>query len=196
MSFFSPVKNLFKDEVLLLMELRKGSSKAILQLQDKATGFTKNLLEQKQLPSHLLGEVINDACVILVKKVRESDFSLQNTQLTTYFFGIIKNVVLNKTRTRQYSGNVELDNQPHPSANTVEEYYSRKEHIELVGTLLSNAGQPCADIIRLKYLDEYSDEEVVVQQLLPYSTVDSLRVKRSQCLKKLKDMAQKMMNNH
>jgi RNA polymerase sigma factor (sigma-70 family) len=195
MSFFSSSKNVFQDEVLFLNEVRKGHSKAILHLQDKAEGFTKGLLEQKQLPLHLLGEVVNDACVILVKKVREADFSLQDTKLITYFFGIIKNVVLNKTRTRQYSGNVDLENQAHPSANTVEEYYSRKEHIELVGTLLNNAGQPCAEIIRLKYLDDYSDEEVVVQQLLPYSSVESLRVKRSQCLKKLKDFAKRITNH-
>mgnify|MGYP000641265574 CR=1 FL=1 len=99
--------------------------------------------------------------------------------------------MLNKTRGRQYAGNADIDDQQYLQDNTVQEYFERKEHIELIDRLFQNIGPPCSDIIRLKYLDGYADEEVVAQQLSAYSTVESLRVKRSDCMKKLKDMVKK-----
>lgn len=191
MHFFRTGKKLFTDEAFLLNAVRKGESKAILYLQDKAAGFTHQLLEQKKLPRHLSGEVLNDACIVLLKKVREQEFVLQSAKLSTYFLEIVKYVVLNKSRGRQYSGHTDMDEQHHLQDHTVEEYFEQKEHIELINTLFSSVGPPCSDIIRLKYLDGYADEEVVTQQLSPYSTVESLRVKRSDCMKKLKDMVKK-----
>jgi hypothetical protein len=52
---------------------------------------------------------------------------------------------------------------------------------------LSGAGAPCEQVIRLKYIDGYSDEEAIREGLTGYSTVESLRQKRSDCMKKLKD---------
>jgi hypothetical protein len=43
-------------------------------------------------------------------------------------------------------------------------------------------------VIRLKYIDGISDEEAVQDKLTAYSTADSLRKKRSDCMKKLKDI--------
>jgi hypothetical protein len=41
-------------------------------------------------------------------------------------------------------------------------------------------------MIRLKYIDGYSDEEAVPEKLTAYSTVESLRQKRNDCMKKTK----------
>jgi len=188
MHLFRIGKNLFAEEEVLLNAVRKGESKAILYLQDKSAGFTHKLLEQKNLPRHLSGEVLNDACIILLKKMSAPEFELQSAKLSTYFLEIVKYVVLNKTRARQYAGNADIDDQQHLQDHTVQEYFERKEHIELIDGLFQNIGLPCSDIIRLKYLDGYADEEVVAQQLSVYSTVESLRVKRSDCMKKLKNM--------
>jgi len=191
MHLFRTGKNLFSDEAIFLNAVRKGESKAILYLQDKSAGFMQKLLDQNHLPRHLSGEVLNDACIILLKKIRAPEFELQSAKLSTYFLEIVKYVVLNKTRGRQYTRNADIDDQQHLQDHTVQEYFERKEHIELIDRLFQNIGPPCSDIIRLKYLDGYADEEVVAQQLSAYSTVESLRVKRSDCMKKLKDMVKK-----
>ncbi len=193
MHFFRTGKSIFADEDFFLNEVRRGDSKAIIFLQNNASGFTRTLLEQKKLPEHLKSEVLNDASIIVLKKIREPGFTLLSAKLSTYFIEIVKNVVLNKTRGRQFAGNDSLDDQHHLSDQSVEEYYARKENIELINRLLNDIALPCSAIIRLKYLDGYADEEVVQQQLVPYSTVESLRVKRSDCMKKLKDMAKKML---
>lgn len=193
MHFFKAGKGIFADEDLFLNAIQKGDTKAILYLQDKATGFTHQFMEQKRLPRHLFSEVLNDASIILLKKVREPGFALQSAKVSTYFVEIVKKVALNKTRNRQFSGSDSIETQQHLSDTSVEEYYARKEHIELINNLLKDISMPCSDIIRLKYLDGYSDEEVIKQQLSLYSSVESLRVKRSDCMKKLRDLARKHM---
>lgn len=189
MNFFKAGKNVFADEEFFLQAIHSGDSRAIVYLQDKATGFTKSLLQQKQLPQHLLGEVLNEGSIIFIKKIRTPGFALHSAKVSTYFLEIIKNVVSNKTRGRQYAAQETLENVVELSDHSVLEYYSRKENMELVAKLLNQIGLPCSNIITLKYLDGYSDEEVVQGKLSPYTSVESLRVKRSDCMKKIKEQA-------
>ena len=167
--------------------LRKGNSQAILFIQNKAKGFVVKFLTQFRLPSHLSDEVLNEASIIFIKKLREPDFSLHSAQPLTYFIEIIKKVVSNETRKRQIGQHDLLENQYDLNDTSVEEYHARKDNIELLNNLLSGAGAPCEQVIRLKYIDGYSDEEAIREGLTGYSTVESLRQKRSDCMKKLKD---------
>jgi hypothetical protein len=66
-----------------------------------------------------------------------------------------------------------------------------------VRQLLGNLGQPCEQVVRLHHIEGYSDEEVVNQKMTKYSTTDSLKMKRSDCMKKLIQLAQqwKTSNN-
>ena len=100
---------------------------------------------------------------------------------------IIKKVLSNETRKRQVGQHDLLENQYDLSDTSVEEYHIRKDNIELLNRLLSGAGAPCEQVIRLKYIDGYSDEEAIQAGLTAYSTVESLRQKRSDCMKKLKE---------
>ena len=172
---FKLKKDNFSDEDFLLQSIQLGEAKAIIFLQDKATGFARKMLEQRQLPQHILGEVLNDATIVLVKKTRALGFSLETAKISTYFNEIIKYVILNKTRARQYTASHHIDDFQHLTDTDVQEYASRKEAIETIDQLLGAIGAPCADIIRLKYLDGFSDEEVIDKKLSTYMTVESLR---------------------
>ena len=90
-----------------------------------------------------------------------------------------------------------LENQHHLADSGIETDSKRIEATELVRLLLGHLGQPCEQIIRLQHIDGYSDEEVVQQKLTKYSTTDSLKMKRSDCMKKLIQLAQqwKTSNN-
>lgn len=177
----------FDDNALLLESLRQGNSSAILFIQNKAKGFVVKGLRQYRLPDHLLHEVLSEASIIFIKKLREPDFSLLSAQPLTYFIEIIKKVVSNESRKRQVGQHDLLENQYDLSDTSVEEYHARKDNLELLNRLLSGAGAPCEQVIRLKYIDGYSDEEAIKAGLTAYSTVESLRQKRSDCMKKLKD---------
>lgn len=177
----------------MLESLSVGDSKAILYLQDRTAGLVFRLLANHGLPDHLAQEILNDAVIIFIKKLREPGFVLTQAKPTTYFAEIVKLVVSNKTRTRQFSGNAPLEQQADLRDNTVEEYYTRKENREVVALLLAQTGEPCGQIIRLKYLDGYSDDEVIQGKMVSLGTVDSLRVKRSECMKRLREAAQRFV---
>jgi hypothetical protein len=46
----------------------------------------------------------------------------------------------------------------------------------------------CRQLIRLKYIDEWPDKTVIEQKMTQYTTVDALKNKRAQCMKKLTEM--------
>jgi len=176
--------------------LRQGNSGAILFIQNQAKGFVVKGLQQYRLPTHLLQEVLNEASIIFIKKLREPDFSLHSAQPLTYFIEIIKKVLSNETRKRQIGQHDLLENQYNLSDASVEAYHARKDNIELLNSLLSGAGAPCEQVIRLKYIDGYFDEEVIQAGLTVYSTAESLRQKRSDCMKKLKDKVSKLKDKN
>ena len=177
----------FDDNAHLTESLRQGNSGAILFIQNKSKGFVVKGLRQYRLPDHLLHEVLSEASIIFIKKLREPDFTLLSAQPFTYFIEIIKKVISNETRKRQVGQHELLENQYELSDTSVEEYHARKDNLELLKRLLSGAGAPCEQVIRLKYIDGYSDEEAIRAELTAYSTVESLRQKRSDCMKKLKE---------
>lgn len=177
----------FEQVDLLLESLRMGNSQGILFVQDKAKGFILQTLSQYKLPAHLLQEVQNEAAIIFIKKIREPEFTLHSAKPLTYFFEIIKKVISNETRKRQIGQHLPIETQYELSDPHIADYHARKEHIELLNQLLGSVGNPCAQVIRLKYIDGFSDEETVREGLTIYSTVESLRQKRSDCMKKLKE---------
>lgn len=56
---------------------------------------------------------------------------------------------------------------------------------ELLEKLLSQLETNCQNLIRLKYLEERRDKEVIEEKRTQYTTVDALKNHRSKCLKKL-----------
>ena len=66
---------------------------------------------------------------------------------------------------------------------------TQRESADLVRQFLAHMGEPCETVIRLHHIDGYSDEEVVRQGWTRYSTTDSLKIKRSDCMKKLIQIA-------
>lgn len=189
MLFSGTRHNKYSQPEALIEAIRVGESRAIVYLQKKSETFTNGLLRHHMLPDHLLEEVLNDAMIIFIKKIREQSYTLHTAQPSTYYIEIIKKVVSNKTRGRQHSGGEIKESHTQIIDQSTQHYLERKEQIALIAGMLEHIGPPCSDLIRLKYLDGLRDEEIISQQLTPYSTPESLRVKRSDCMKKLKMLA-------
>ena len=56
--------------------------------------------------------------------------------------------------------------------------------------LLARLDPNCQNLIRLKYLEERRDKDVIEGNLTRYASVDALKNQRSKCMKKLVDIAQ------
>ncbi len=168
--------------------LRKLDTAAILCLQVRAMPSVKKVVAGYGLPADKSDEIINSATLVFLQKIGSGAYQFQGHAPMTYFIEIAKRQALMATRSLKKAV-VPLDSLPDTADPDHADQLSRQDDAETVRLLLNKLGHPCADVIRLHHVDGYSDEEVVSQQLTKYSTPDSLKMKRSDCMKKLVQLA-------
>ena len=176
--------------------LRRLDNKAILCVQTKAINSVRKFVHQYRLPSEQADDILNQSTLIFLRKIEDGSYQFQDHAPSTYLIEIARRVALMATRSQKNAPET-LENHHHLADPDVETGNKRSESAELVRQLLDQLGQPCEQIVRLHHIDGYSDEEVVNQKMTRYSTTDSLKMKRSDCMKKLIQLAQqwKTTNN-
>lgn len=109
---------------------------------------------------------------------------------STYLIEIAKRLTLTATRF-QKKASEPLDQYQYLQDEAWQQTQAQEEAAEMTSQLLTQLGEPCQSVIRLHFIDGYSDEEVVRHRLTRYTSVGSLKIKRSDCMKKLIQLAQK-----
>jgi RNA polymerase sigma factor (sigma-70 family) len=176
--------------------LRRLDNAAILCVQMKAINSVRKFVGQYRLPTEQVDDILNQSTLIFLRKIEDGTYQFQNHAPSTYLIEIARRVALMATRSQKSTLDT-LDNQQYLPDPDVEKAGKQSEDKELVRQLLGHLGPPCEQIVRLHHIEGYSDDEVVKQQLTKYSTIDSLKMKRSDCMKKLIQLAQqwKTTNN-
>ncbi len=168
--------------------LRRLDNSAILCVQTKALNSVRKFVGQYRLPAEQADDILNQSTLIFLRKIEDGTYQFQNHAPSTYLIEIARRVALMATRSQKNAPET-LENHHHLPDPDVETDGKRNEATELVRQLLGHLGQPCEQIVRLQHIEGYSDEEVVNQKLTKYSTTDSLKMKRSDCMKKLIQLA-------
>ncbi|MBL7781982.1 MAG: sigma-70 family RNA polymerase sigma factor [Saprospiraceae bacterium] len=145
---------------------------------------------QYNLPSDAAEDVLNQSTLIFLRKIEDGSYQFQGHAPSTYLVEIIRRVALMQTRTQKKSHET-IDNHHDLYDPDVAAAQRQQESADLVRQFLGQMGDPCETVIRLHHIDGYSDEEVVRQAWTRYTTIDSLKIKRSDCMKKLIQIAQK-----
>lgn len=186
-----PPTKRFATHEALFEGLKNTDNAAILYAQIKVLPAVKKLVKGYGLPAMQVDEVLNQSTLILLRKITDGSYQFQNKAPTTYLVEIARRVALMATRNNKRTTD-SLDNHYDLLDEEIQTQQARQEAAEQVAHLLGKIGSPCDTIIRLKYIDGYTDEEIVNQRFTKYSTVDSLKVKRSDCMKKLTQIAQQV----
>ncbi len=180
----------FETHERLFRGLQRLENAAILCVQTKALPTIKKFVRQYGLPAEQTDDILNQSTLIFLRKIEDGSYQFQNYAPSTYLLEIARRLALTATRSQKNAPQA-LENQHHTLADPdVETASQHRENTELVRQLLRQLGPPCDQVIKLHHIDGYSDEEVVQQQLTKYSTTDSLKMKRSDCMKKLIQLAQ------
>ena len=183
----SPCKR-FDTHERLFEGLRKLDNAAILCLQVKGLPMVKKIVAGYCLESDKAGDIINSATLIFLQKIGSGAYQFQGHAPMTYFIEIAKRQALMATRSLK-KATQRLDDLPETADPDAADLLRRQDAADTVRHMLDQLGQPCADVIRLHHIDGYSDEEVVKMRFTKYSTPDSLKMKRSDCMKKLVQIA-------
>lgn len=180
----------------LFEALKRLDNAAILCVQTRAMPSARKFVRQYGLPSDCVDEVINQSTLVFLRKIQDGSYQFQGHAPATYLVEIMRRVALMMTRT-QRKQHEPLDNHHDVQDPDFEANDRQRESANLVQQFLGQMGDPCESVIKLHYIDGYSDEEVVRQGWTRYTTADSLKVKRSDCMKKLIQIAQqwKSTNN-
>lgn len=176
------------DNQLFFEALGRADPAAIRQLAAKiATGVRQASARAGLMPQDA-EETLNDAVVITISNIRDGKFQYMDFSPATYASAVVRKLIANRVRVKKPAAQ-ELDNLPLLSDMNPEAYMQAKERQKLVGQLLQKLEETCRQLIQLKYFNTLRDEEIVDQQLTSFTSVNSLKSKRSQCLKKLAGLA-------
>ncbi len=180
-SFLRPPEILGKQ---FFHDLRQANHGAIRLLAQKIATTIRRSAFRAGLSKEDVEELINDAVVITISKIRAEKLTYPEYQPVAYALGVGKKLIANRIRTKKprmaHLEEVEL-----PSDFDPEEYLSHKEREQLIHRFLARLGENCRTLIQLKYFRRLRDQEIIDGGFTPYHSVNSLKSKRSQCMKKL-----------
>lgn len=163
---------------------------AIEYLMDKTGRVVRQMVRTAGQPPSLASDLLHDGLIILIEKVCDGTFDAAKSSPQTYLAGICRKLLSNHSRLRQPLLTEPVENGQELPSEDFQDFLKHKDRLELIELLLEQLGPPGNDLIRLKYLEGYSDEEQISQQMTPYATLNSLKTSRSYYLKKLAAMAQ------
>ncbi len=151
-----------------------GRIKAALLRQGKKMGASAEDLE----------EIAQDAVVLTIQKIDNGDFTFSGHDPTAFAAVTAKNMLRNFLRKKKLPSGEFGIKDGHTDEN-VEKYLIRKELQLQITAFLDKMNDSCRRLIRLRYFDDYRDEEIISRQFTQYTSIDALRNKRSACMKKL-----------
>ena len=185
----SPCKK-FSDHEQLFEGLRQLDNAAILCLQTKAMPMVRKVVKNYGLSADKADEILNQSTLIFLQKIDSGAYQFQGHAPQTYLIEVAKRVAHAATRTKKMS-NESLEDHYDLADHHLESEEQSREAAALVSQFLAQLGDSCRQVIQLHHIDGFRDEEVIQQKLTPYSTIASLKMKRSDCMKKLIKIAQR-----
>lgn len=176
------------DSEKLFHDLAKRKFSAIYHLFSTAGPVIAKIGRDYKLIDEEIEEVINSAITETVIRIEQKRFEFRGHSPTTFTVEVGKKMLLmvvRKNKSRDNSSFVEYDFQ------FSDTYFSSFENENYVEKLLELLDRNCAKLIRLKYLEELKDEEIISGKLSNYSNINSLKANRSKCWKKLLELSKR-----
>lgn len=162
---------------------------AIEYLMKKTEPAVRRFVLRAGLHNGIVPDILHDAVVILVKKIRDNTYDPTASAPETYLIGVAKKLISNQLKQQRRAPLLTLNELPDLPDEHTRTFLESHERRSLLRSLLDQLGEPCARLIRLKYLEGYRDEEILQQKMTHYNTPMALRSKRSKCFQRLVELA-------
>jgi len=170
----------------LVAALQREEGAAIRCLSSKISGSIYQIGKSFRLMDDDIEELHCDCIMIFMDKIRTGKYEYTGNEPATYVIEIAKRRVYHYTRKASQSATNDLD----PRFDRVDEpEWDTLEQLEMLQRLLAQLNENCQKLIRIKYLEERKDKDVIELKLTQYSTVNALKNHRALCMKKLVELA-------
>lgn len=181
-------KDRFSDKRVFFDALGQADSDAIRFLAQKISYSIRQSAFKARLAAEDVEELINDAIVITIGNIQQGKVQFMDYSPVAYALGVSRRLMANRIRSKK-PPTEELDQVHLASDFNPEVYLKNKEQEKIIGQLLAKLEENCRLLIRLKFFHQKKDREIIEEKLSPYHSVDTVKSKRSQCLKKLARLA-------
>lgn len=171
----------------LLDGLAKEDPDAIRQLAKRIAPLIGSLAKQFGLYAEDAQELQCDCILVFIRKIREGAYVWNGQDPAAYAAVIARNLARNYGR--------KVNRHPVQTLDEVEGIadldpgYAGKEAVERLDALLDRIEARCRELIRWKYLDGWSDKDLIERGMTPYRSIPALKNKRSHCMKALTALA-------
>jgi DNA-directed RNA polymerase specialized sigma24 family protein len=190
-SIFVVNKQKYDSKDNLIAGLRQMDSIAIQFIMSKTEHLILKNASKLGLSAQNAQDALHDGIVLLIEKIQNNTYDSTISAPQTYLVGLCNKILSNQSRGKKSINFEPLDVVIGLEDHELTAFIDLKGKIKLLHQLLEELGPPGNELIRLKYLEGYTDEEQMTQKLTPYNTHDSLRSARSQSMKKLAILAEK-----
>lgn len=170
----------------LFAGLQREEPEAIRCLSARISGSVYKIAKKHRLTDEDVEELICDCVTLCLQKIKAGKYVFQGYDPATYTIEIAKNKAHNYRRTAVKYDSVDLSN---VAGETEEPDFTSLADADLLEKLLTQLDENCQNLIRLKYLEEHRDKDLIERKMTQYTTVDALKNKRANCMKKLVELA-------
>lgn len=172
----------------LLEGLAREEPEAIRQLSQQTAPIAASVSRQFRLSAEEAQEIHCDCILIMIQKIRNGTYSLQDDGPLPYAATIIRNLAKNYRRRADKHNHEPLDLVP--EVMDLHAGYTQKEAVDRLEALLERIDAECRKLISLKHLEGWSDKEILEKRMTHYRSIPAIKNRRSQCMKTLTSLAE------
>lgn len=170
----------------MLQAIRAGDETIVNRIyRENREGFLGWARRHYPLEEEVLVDIYQDAVIILYQNVVEEKVTDLRSTLTTYLFGIAKNLILKALRQKKRTP-LQLDQIPEVAV--APHFLQKTEHDhqqQKVRAALARLGKVCQQILEYFYYYEFSLE--VIAERLAYKNANTVKAQKHRCMKQLEE---------
>jgi RNA polymerase sigma factor (sigma-70 family) len=135
-------------------------------------------------------DIFQDALVIFIEKVSHPDFVLSSA-ISTYVFGICKNLTREKRRMHQKESSKIAENEP--GNKSIDEFLEEERRYQALDKILIQTGKKCLELLKMFYYDRFSMKTIASR--LGFKSETSAKTQKYKCLEKARSLTAQVLTN-
>ncbi len=180
--------NLFflNDDTSILQRMIRGDEDALVTIYQQNRKAIVSFVQRNSGSEEDAEDVLQESVIILWERVRSGRFE-QNAKLSTFLFGVAKNVWSRK-RMKKFRepasdfNNDEFDSEERSALDAMID----SERSRSVANAMERLGEPCRTLLTLYYWEEHSQEEIAAE--MGFANAATVKSKKYTCKKMLEKL--------
>lgn len=173
----------FESEEKLIWGLKTGVPKAYEKVYRDNFSFIKNLICLNSGRQDQVADILQEAIIVLYRKLQEPDFVL-TCRVSTFIFAVCRNKWLKYLRNRKKTSELFEPRRFEPPAEELPDEEATRQSRQLQEAF-DRLDAKCQQILIKYYFYAHSLSEIT--QALGFPNVNAVKVKKCRCIQKLKE---------